>query len=254
MTGGLLLLWAVNVGAEIHTESVEYRHGDTILEGFLAYDSSVSGKRPGVLVVHEWWGNNSYSKRRAEQLAGLGYIAFALDMYGKGVIAKDAKEAGKLVGMYKNDRKLMRTRANAGLEVLRRHKLTDASRVAAIGYCFGGTTVLELARSGAPLSGAVCFHGTLDTPFPDDAKNIKGKVLVLTGGDDRFVPPEQVAAFEDEMRKGGVDWQINAYSGAVHGFTNPDNGGDKSTNIAYNEKADKRSWEAMKSFFDEIFK
>lgn len=251
---GLVLLCAVNAGAELHTESVEYRDGETILEGYLAYDAAVIGKRPGVLVVHEWWGNNAYSKRRAEQLARLGYLAFALDMYGKGMIAKDPKEAERLAGTFRSDRKLMRARANAGLDLLMRHELADPDRIAAIGYCFGGTTVLELARSGAPISGIVSFHGTLDTPFPEDAKNIKGKVLVLTGGDDLAAPPEQVAAFEEEMRKGGVDWQINIYGGAVHSFTNPDSGKDKSRGVAYNEKADKRSWETMRIFFDEIFK
>lgn len=252
---GLVLLWSADVRAELHTEAVEYKHGDTVLEGYLAYDASIKGKRPGVLVVHEWWGNNAYSKRRAEQLAKLGYIAFALDMYGKGVIAKDAKEAGKLAGIYRGDRKLMRERANAGLEVLRRHELTDTGRMAAIGYCFGGTTVLELARSGAPLAGFVSFHGGLDTPNPKDAANIKkGKVLVLHGGDDPFVTVDHVTAFEDEMRKAGVDWQVYIYGGAVHSFTNPDSGNDKSKGLAYNEKADRRSWEAMKMFFAEIFR
>lgn len=251
---GLVLLWSADVRAELHTEAVEYKHGDTVLEGYLVYDASIKGKRPGVLVVHEWWGNNAYSKRRAEQLAKLGYIAFALDMYGKGVIAKDAKEAGKLAGIYRGDRKLMRERANAGLEVLRRHELTDTGRMAAIGYCFGGTTVLELARSGAPLAGFVSFHGGLDTPNPKDAANIKGKVLVLHGGDDPFVTVDHVTAFEDEMRKAGVDWQVYIYGGAVHSFTNPDSGNDKSKGLAYNEKADRRSWEAMKMFFAEIFR
>ena len=251
---GLLCLWSVNARAELHTEAVEYKHGDTMLEGYLAYDNAVKGKMPGVLVVHEWWGNNAYSKRRAEQLARLGYIAFALDIYGKGIIAKDAKEAGALAGKYRGDRKLMRERANAGLEVLRKHELTDTKRMAAIGYCFGGTTILELARSGTPLAGFVSFHGGLDTPDPKDAANIKGKVLVLHGGDDPYVTAEQMAAFQEEMRKAGVDWQVYIYGGAVHSFTNTDSGNDKSKGLAYNESADKRSWEAMNIFFAEIFK
>ncbi len=250
----LLCLWSVNASAELRTETIEYKYGDTILEGYLAYDNAVKVKRPGVLVVHEWWGNNAYSKRRAEQLAKLGYVAFALDMYGKGLIAKDAKEAGKLAGIYRSDRKLMREHANAGLEVLRKHELTDTKRMAAIGYCFGGTTILELARSGAPLSGFVSFHGGLDTPDPKDAANIYGKVLVLHGGDDPYVTAEQMAAFQDEMRKARVDWQVVVYGGAVHSFSNPDSGNDKSKGLAYDEKADRRSWEAMKMFFAEIFK
>lgn len=248
----LFLLWAANAVAELKTEVVEYKHGDTVLEGYLAYDTAIKGKRPAVLIVHEWWGNNAYSKKRAEQLAKLGYIAFALDMYGKGVIAKDANEAGKLAGIYRNDRKLMRARANAGLDVLKKHELTDVKRMAAIGYCFGGTTVLELARSGASLAGVVSFHGGLDTPSKEDAKNIKGRVLVLHGGDDPYVPAEQMAAFQDEMRKGGVDWQVYIYGGAVHSFTNPESGNDPSKGLAYNQKADTRSFEAMRLFFAEV--
>lgn len=250
----LVLFCASNSFAELYTEKVEYKHGDAVLEGYLAYDSSIKGKRPGVLVAHEWWGNNNYSRRRAEQLAALGYIAFALDMYGNGKIAKDVAEARALAGIYRNNRKLMRARANAGLEILKKHELADTNRIAAIGYCFGGTAVLELARSGAELSGVVSFHGNLDTASPEDAKNIKAKVLVLHGGDDPSVTTEQMAAFQKEMRIAGIDWQVHIYGGAVHSFTNPDSGNDPSRGLAYNEKADKRSWEDMKLFFTEIFK
>ena len=247
-----VVFWAVNVCAELKTETVEYRHGGTVLEGHLAYDATITGKRPGVLIIHEWWGNNNYLKMRAEQLARLGYIAFALDMYGKGIIAKDAKEAGALAGIYRNDRKLMRARANSGLDVLKKHKLTDTNHVAAIGYCFGGGTALELARSGAPLAGVISFHGNLDTPSRADAKNIKGKVLVLHGGDDPFILSEQMTAFQDEMRKAGVDWQVYIYGGAVHSFTNPDSGNDPSRGLAYNQTAERRSFEAMRLFFAEV--
>ena len=249
----LLLVLAADARAAVRTEIVEYRHGDAVLEGYLAWDDALAGKRPGVLVVHEWMGLNPYARKRAEQLAGLGYVAFALDMYGKGVRAKDRTEAGALAGKYKGDRALMRARAAAGLDVLRKNPMTDPARVAAVGYCFGGTTVLELARSGAPVAGVASFHGGLDTPAPQDAAKIKGKVLVLHGADDPSVPPAQVAAFEDEMRKAGVDWQLVAYGGAVHGFSNPDGGNDNSKGYAYNEKADRRSWEAMKALFAEIF-
>ncbi len=240
--------------AEVKTEVVEYRHGDVVLEGYLAYDDAIPGKRPGVLVVHEWMGHNPYVRKRAEQLAGLGYVAFALDMYGKGVRAKDAKEAAALAGKYKGDRPLMRARAGAGLDVLRKHARVDPSRLAAIGYCFGGTAALELARGGADLVSVVTFHGGLDTPTPGDARNIKGKVLALHGGDDPFVPMKQVEAFQEEMRKGGVDWQFVSYGGAVHSFTNPEAGSDNSKGAAYNERADRRSWEAMKTFFAETLK
>jgi dienelactone hydrolase len=250
----MLLFCAAAARAELHTETVEYKHGDTVLEGYIAYDDASKDKRPGVLVVHEWTGHNPYVRKRAEQLAKLGYVAFALDMYGKGVRAKDAKEAASMSSVYKKDRKLMRARAQAGLDVLRKHKLVDTKRLAAIGYCFGGTTVLELARGGADLAGVVSFHGDLATPTPEDAKNIKGKVLALHGADDPFVPAKVVADFEDEMRKAGVDWQLVKYGDAVHSFTNPDAGKDKSRGAAYNEKADKRSWQAMKDLFAEILK
>ena len=180
-------------------------------------------------------------------------MAFGADIYGKGIRPATPEAAGREAGKYRSDRKLLRARAQAGLAELRRQPLVDPGRLAAIGYCFGGTTVLELARSGADLLGVVSFHGGLDTPTPEDAKNIRAKVLALHGADDPHVPPQQVAAFQDEMRKGGVDWQMVIYGGAVHSFTNPDSGNDPSKGVAYNEKADRRSWEAMRVFFAEIF-
>ena len=249
-----LMLLSTSAMGKLKTGSIEYKHGTTQLEGYLAFDPELKGKRPGVIVIHEWKGLGSYAKSRAEQLAEMGYIALAIDMYGKGVRAETHEEAGRLAGIYRNDRKLMRDRAKAGLEVLQKHMLTDPNRIAAIGYCFGGGAVLELARSGAELRGVVSFHGNLDTPNPEDAKNIKGKVLVCHGGDDRFIPTEKVTDFQDEMRMGGVDWQINIFGGAVHGFTNPDAGNDPSTGVAYSESADRRSWQAMRDFFSDIFK
>ncbi len=251
-----LLMVAAAAKTAIRTQALDYHQEDATLEGYLAYDDRVKGQRPGVLVVHEWWGINEYIRRRAEQLASLGYAAFAADIYGKGNRAKTREEAMALAGKFRSgtDRALMRARVNAGLEELKKSPLVDRKRVAAIGYCFGGAVVLELARSGAELAGVVSFHGGLATPNPDDAKNIKAKVLVLTGADDPSVKPEQVTAFEDEMRHAGVDWQLVTYGHAVHGFTNPDNGTDNTRGVAYNEKADKRSWRAMKDFFEEIFK
>jgi dienelactone hydrolase len=207
-----------------------------------------------VLVVYEWWGLNDYVKRRANQLAELGYIAFAADIYGNGFMTTDQKEAGRLAGRFRGDRRLMRDRVTAGFQVLKEQPLADKERTAAIGYCFGGTTVLELARSGAVVSGIVSFHGGLDTPNTADAKNIKARLLVLHGADDPLVPPAQVSAFQEEMRKANVDWQMVSYGGAVHSFTNPDAGSDPSRGAAYNEKADKRSWEHMRIFFAELFK
>jgi dienelactone hydrolase len=248
-----LLLWAASAQAAVQKKVIGYKHGDVVLEGYLVYDDAAQGKRPGVLVVHDWTGHNPYARMRAEQLASLGYVAFALDMYGKGVRAKDPKEASTMAAVYKNDRKLMRARAAAGFDVLRQQPQVDPDRLAAIGYCFGGTTALELARDGAALAGVVSFHGGLSTPTPQDARNIKAKVLVLHGADDPHVPPAEVAAFEDEMRKGGIDWQLVAYGGAVHSFTNKAAGNDPSQGNAYNARADHRSWEAMKGFFAEIF-
>jgi len=249
----LLLAGASVATAEVRTKVVEYKHGDAVLEGYLAWDDAIKGKRPGVLVVHEWTGLGSYARMRAEKLAGLGYVAFAIDMYGKGIRPKTPQEAGAQAGIYKSDRQLMRARALAGLNVLLGNEMCDTKRVAASGYCFGGTTVLEIARSGADIAGVVSFHGALDTPNPGDAKNIKCKVLALHGGDDPYVPRKDVEAFEDEMRAGSVDWQLNVYSGAVHSFTNPEAGDDNSKGAAYNAKADRRSWDAMKLFFAEIF-
>lgn len=250
-----LLLWCASTSAHaaLHTEPVEYWDGNTVLEGYLAYDDAASSQKPGVLVVHEWKGLGSYAKNRAEQLAQLGYVAFAADMYGKGIYAKDHEEAAKLAGVYRSDRVLMRRRITAALDVLKRQPRVDSQRIAAIGYCFGGMTVLELARSGADIRGVVSFHGSLDTPHPEDAKNIKGPVLVLHGANDTFVTQEQVKAFEQEMKNAGVDYRLIQYPGAVHSFTVKEAGDDPSKGMAYNAEADQKSWEAMKSFFREIF-
>jgi dienelactone hydrolase len=245
---------ALTAQAQIHTETIEYKQGDAVLEGYLAYDSSIKGPRPGVLIVHQWKGLTDYEKKRAEMLARLGYTAFALDIYGKGIRPKTSQEAGAQAGKYKNNRSMLRARAQAGLVVLEKQELTDSKRVAAIGYCFGGTTVIELARSGAEIAGVVSFHGGLDSPHPEDGRNIKCKLLALQGADDPFVPAKDLAAFEDEMRQAQVDWQLVKYGGAVHSFTEQDAGDNPARGAAYNEKADRRSWEAMKEFFAELFK
>jgi dienelactone hydrolase len=250
----IAVMAALSARAELVSKSVEYKQGDTVLEGYSIYDDAVQGKRPGVLVVHQWMGLGDYERKRAALLARLGYNVFAVDIYGKGVRPRNPKEAGAEAGKYKNDRALLRARVRAGLEVLARQELTDPKRVAAIGYCFGGTTVLELARSGADLAGVVSFHGGLSSPTPVDAKHIKAKVLALHGADDPFVPAAEVTAFEDEMRQSGVDWQLVAYGGAVHAFTDWNAGSDNTKGAAYNERAERRSWEAMKQFFAELFK
>jgi len=249
-----VLMMATSVFAEIVTKDVEYAHEGTVLEGFLAYDDTMDGKRPGVLVVHEWMGLGEYAKSRAKQLAEMGYVAFAADIYGKGVRAENAQEASQLATKYRSDRQLMRGRANAGLDELKKQNDVDASKTAAIGYCFGGGVVLELARSGADVGGVVSFHGNLDTPNPEDAANIKGQILVCHGAADPHVPMEQVADFVKEMGKVKPHWQLIMYGDAVHSFTNPGSGDDPSSGVAYNEWADKHSWGDMQEFFNDIFK
>lgn len=239
--------------ASLKTQTIEYRDGDQLLQGYLAYDAAKSGKRPAVLIVHDWTGVGPYVKQRAEQLARLGYVAFAVDIYGKGVRPASPEAAGAQAGKYKQDRALFRSRLKAGYQAMLEQRQTDPARTAAIGYCFGGTGVLELARSGADIDGVVSFHGGLDSPAPADGKNIKAKVLILHGAEDPFVPVKDIDAFLTEMRAANVDWQMISYSGAVHSFTNPAAGSDPSTGAAYNAAADRRSWGAMRQFLDELF-
>jgi len=248
-----LFVGASSVDAKVVGKTVTYRDGDAVLEGYVAYDDAATGRRPGVLVAHAWMGLDAYTKKRAEMLAELGYVAFAADVYGKELRPKSAQEAGKAAGSFKADRALLRRRVNLGLEELKKQPNVDAERTAAIGYCFGGTTVLELARSGAKVGGVVSFHGGLDAPTPADAKNIKAKVLVLHGAADPYVKKEDFDAFTKEIADANVDWQLTMYGGAVHCFTHFDDKGDKARGCAYDEPADRRSWAAMRSFFAELF-
>jgi dienelactone hydrolase len=253
LVAALLLCAAPAVAhAKLVSKKLTYKIGKTAFEGYLAYDDAIAGPRPGVLIVHDWMGISDETRRRADLIAGLGYVAFAADVYGKGVRPKNAEEAGKQAGKLKGDRKLLRERMRAGLATLLKQPEVDATRVAAMGYCFGGTAALELARDGAGLAGVISFHGGLSTPTPG-LTSFKGKVLVLHGADDPFVPAAEVAAFEQEARDGGVDWQLVAYGGAVHAFTNPAAGNDPSKGAAYDERADRRSWAAMQQLFAEIF-
>lgn len=250
----LILSVSLKPHAAVVTKMIEYKQDETILQGYLAYDDAVVQKRPGILVVHDWMGFGPFANKKALELAQLGYTALAVDIYGKGVRPKNTDEAGALAGIYKKDRDLLRKRILAGYETLKKQETVDSSKIAVMGFCFGGTTALELARSGAPIKGAVSFHGGLSTLKPEDAKNIKAKILALHGADDPFVPASEVESFEKEMNDASVDWQLVKYSGAVHAFTNPAAGHDNSKGAAYNERADKRSWIAMKDFFEEIFR
>lgn len=256
----LLLGAGVALNAKIITKPVAYEQAGVKLEGFLAYDDakvSSTKKAPGVLIVPEWWGLNDYAKGRAKQLAELGYVAFATDMYGGGISTTDAKKATELSGQFYG-KPLMAERAQAGLDQLIASGLVETNHVAAIGYCFGGSTVQALAYSGAPLAGIVSFHGGL-IPVPADAatKN-KAKFLVCTGAVDPFVNKESLDAFTQAMNEGKFDYQLISYSGAIHAFTNPDADKAAAANgltgkIGYNAAADHRSWAQMKVFFKEIF-
>jgi dienelactone hydrolase len=204
-----------------------------------------------VLVVHEWKGLNDYAKKRADMLAQLGYVAFAADIYGKGIRPQKTEQAGAEAGKYKSNRTLLRQRVIAGLNELQKQPNVDPDKLAAIGYCFGGTTVLELARSGADVKGIVSFHGGLSTPTPEDAFNIKAPLLVLHGADDPFVSPLEVSDFEKEMGAAKVNYRLIKYPGAMHGFTNPDNKGELKGAL-YNKDADQKSWAEMQKFFKEV--
>jgi len=245
-------LVAANAHAALVKKMVDYKDGSTKLQGYLVYDDAApKGARPGVLVVHNWMGLTDETKSKADAIAGLGYVAFAADIYGVDVHPKNTDEAGQLAGSYKNDRAKLRKRVMAGLKALEKQKDVDSKRLAAIGYCFGGTTALELGRAGAPVKSIATFHAGLDSPKPADGKNIKAHVLVLHGADDPFNKPEDVKAFQEEMRSNKIDWQMIEYGGAVHSFTEKGAGNDNSKGAAYNEAADHRSWQAMQDFFKE---
>ena len=249
----LMLTFSLGARSEIITKDIDYKDGNTVLQGYLAYDNSNSNIRPGILIVHQWKGLTDYEKMRARMLAELGYVAFAVDIYGKDVRPSTSEEAGKEAGKYYSNVNLMRERVNAGLTELLKQEYVDKNKIAAIGYCFGGGVALELARSGAEIKGVVTFHGSLSTPDPQDAKNIKCKISVQHGAVDPFVKEENVIAFKKEMEDANVDYVLTEYSGAVHAFTMESAGNDPSKGAAYNANADKRSWKAMQDFFAEIF-
>lgn len=237
--------------AEVKTELVEYSHGDVVLEGTVAWDDANAEKRPGVLVVPAWKGVDDHSCETATKLASLGYVALVVDMYGKGVRPATAEDARAESGKYRNDRVLMRARVGAAFACLQKHALVDPERLAVIGYCFGGTVALELARSGVDLDGTVSIHGGLGTPNPADAKSIHGRVLALHGAADPHVPPAEVEAFEKEMKDAGVDWKLIPYEGAVHAFTDPSAGADPSRGAAYHEEAAGKAWADLTAFLQE---
>lgn len=238
---------------EVASTAVEYKAGDAGMEGWLARPANrMKGQTwPAVLLVPDWMGLKQWDKDQCDRFAAMGYIALAVDMYGKGVRPANATEARAQTGGLYGKPELLRERITAALTYMQQVDGVDKSRIAAIGFCFGGTTVLELARSGAEVAGVVSFHGGLKAL--GENKGIKGKVLVLHGADDPMVPPADVSALMDEMRAGKVDWYFTAYGNSVHSFTNPNAGSDNSKGSAYNATADARSWEACHDFFREVF-
>lgn len=249
----VIVLMAAPVRAELKTKTIVYEDHGTPLSGYLAYDDAVMGKRPAVLVVHEWWGLNDYARGRAEALARMGYVAFAVDMYGEGKVTDHPKQAGEWSQQVTQNTALWQQRAQAGLAVLKARPQTDPNRIAAIGYCFGGGTVQQLAYAGADIKGVVSFHGSLQMPPADVGQKSRVRLLICHGGADPFATPEQLQSYLGAMAASGLDYQVNIYGGAKHGFTNPNASKYNIPALGYSPSADHRSWAAMKLFFSEIF-
>ncbi|MDT8404042.1 dienelactone hydrolase family protein [Sulfuriflexus sp.] len=252
-----LCLFSALAQAAVKTEEVTYKDNGTELKGYLAYDDAIQGKRPGILVVHEWWGHNDYARKRARMLAELGYTALAIDMYGDGKTANHPDDAGKFAKAVGSDLPLAKARFLAALNLLMTHETVDKDKTAAIGYCFGGGIVLQMARQGVDLDGVVSFHGSVATTTPASKGDVKASVLVYNGADDPFVKPEQIAAFKKEMDEAGVAYDFVNIPGAKHSFTNPaadDFAKQFGMPLAYDKSADDLSWQGMQDFFKKIFK
>lgn len=236
----------------IVTTTTNYLDGDTVLEAFIAYDDAIQGTRPAVLICHTWVGRDQFVAEKAKKLAELGYVGFALDMYGKGVLGSGPEENAKLMQPFMQDRAMLQKRITAALQAVKLLPWTDSSKVAAIGFCFGGLCVLDLARTGADLQGVVSFHGLFGAPGNTEGNIIKAKILMLHGNDDPMVPVEQVIAIQKELTAAKADWQLHSYGNTMHAFTNP-MANDPSFGTVYQPTADKRSWQAMRNFLEEIF-
>ncbi|UCD35024.1 MAG: dienelactone hydrolase family protein [Nitrospiraceae bacterium] len=252
----LILFLAASACKDIRGEAVDYQTGDMVMKGFLAYDHGMKEKRPGVLVVHEWWGLNDYARKRALMLAELGYTALAVDMYGEGKQALHPQEAGAFAKEVSGNMDLKKARFMAALDVLKNHGSVDPERIAAIGYCFGGSMVLEMARAGVDLDGVVSFHGGLTTANPARPGSVKAKILVCHGEADTFVTPEQIKAFKQEMAQAGADMEFLTYPDATHSFTNPDADSyakQFGISVGYNRAADEQSWKDMQGFLKGLF-
>jgi dienelactone hydrolase len=251
---GFLIMGLNNVQAEIKTETVSYDYEGVKFQGAMVYDDSIKGKRPGVMVVHEWWGLNEYAKERSAMLAKMGYIAFACDLYGEGKLAKHPTEAGQMAGEVRKNAAVWNGRALKSLKVLQENPMVDASKLAVIGYCFGGQTAMNIALSGADVVAVASFHGAMPSnPTVEKAKKVKGKILICHGADDTFIPEAAIKQFRDALDSAKTSYEFIAYPGAVHSFTVPNAGDANVKGLAYNEKADKSSWESLTKLLKESF-
>ena len=242
------------VQAKVQSRVVPYSHGGTSFEGFLAWDDSIKGKRPGILVVHEWWGHNEYARSRAKQLATLGYVAFAADMYGKGKVTTHPEKASEWAKLTTSNIETWRGRAKAGLKQLQADPKVDPNNLAAIGYCFGGATVMQLVYGGATVKGVVSFHGSLPLPHKTQTIPHSAKVLIAHGASDPFLSADHIGQFKDALNNAEIDWQMVWYSGAQHSFTNPSADQYGLKGAKYHKESDQRSWSHMKIFFNELFR
>jgi dienelactone hydrolase len=241
-------------GAKVQTKPIEYRQGDTVLQGFLAWDDAAPGKRPGVLVVHEWWGHNQHARNQALRLAQAGYVGFALDLYGKGKVTTHPSDAKAFLAEARKDPAVLAARFDAALALLKAQPQVDREKVGAFGYCFGGGVALDMARAGRDLDAVVTFHGSLaPAGEPAGPGKVKPAILVQTGGSDPNIPPAQVQAFEDEMKRAGANVKVIVYPEAKHGFTNPDADKAGVPGLAYDAKADAASWDAAVKFLRQVF-
>ncbi len=246
-----VVLSATMCSAAIKTSKVEYQHDGKTYIGTMSYDDATTAKRPGVLVCHEWWGLDDFAKGRAEELAKMGYVGFACDLYGGGKVVEHPKDAMAMTGVLRKDVPAWRGRAKAALDTLSKSELVDGTKLAAIGYCFGGTTAIQLALSGADLKAVATFHAGLPADVkPEDAKKVKGKILVANGAADTFIPAESVAAFSKAMKDAGVDAKVDNYPNAVHSFAVPSADAKKMDGMKYDPDADRKSWAAMSALFE----
>jgi dienelactone hydrolase len=253
----IFLFLSSGAQAMVQGKEVTYSNNGETLKGYLAYDDAIKGKRPGVLVVHEWWGHNEYARKRARMLAEQGYTALALDMYGDGKQAHHPDEAGKFAGEVAKNLPLAKSRFDAALKFLKQQENVDAGNIAALGYCFGGSVALQMARLGEDLKAVASFHGGLSTQTPAQPGKVKAQIISFTGANDPMIPPEQVAAFQEEMENAGVSYKTVVFPGVTHSFTNPaadENGRKFNLPLAYDAHADKASWEETRKFLAEVFK